>query len=131
MSGHMKKLHTNNNFVEVTIHGKADARFVLPRKSAQDLLKTLKPFQVFKDDSGDELIPADEVFKGLYKQYGKIGSTIRGFRSRDGITQVELAKKLGIKQSHISQMEHGKRHIGKKMAHKMSKLFNTNYRLFL
>jgi ribosome-binding protein aMBF1 (putative translation factor) len=79
----------------------------------------------------DELIPADEVFKNLHQKYGKVGTTIRGFRSRDGMTQVELAKKLNIRQSHVSQMEHGKRVIGKKMAQKLAKLFNTHYQLFL
>lgn len=69
---------------------------------AHGSVERLKPFQAFNDD--DELIPADEVFKNLHRKYGKVGTTIRGFRSRDGMTQAELAKKLNIRQSHISQI---------------------------
>jgi len=128
MSERMKKPRINN-LIEVTIHDKLNTKFLLPRKSALELFELLKPFQVSID--GDELIPADEVFKNLHQKYGKVGTTIRGFRSRDGMTQVELAKKLNIRQSHVSQMEHGKRVIGKKMAQKLAKLFNTHYQLFL
>jgi len=128
MSGHMKKLHINNP-VEVVIHDKVDMKFMLPRQEVQKLFKLLEPFQVIEDD--DELISADVVFADLDKKYGKIGSTIRGLRFRDGITQVELAKKLGIKQSHVSEIEHSKRVVGKVMAQKLAKIFNINYRLFL
>lgn len=128
MSERMKKPPINN-LIEVTIHDKLNTKFLLPRKSALELFDLLKPFQIFKDDA--ELIPADEVFKSLHQKYGKVGTTIRGFRSRDGMTQAELAKKLNIRQSHISQMEHGKRVIGKKLAQKLAKLFNTHYQLFL
>lgn len=128
MSEHMKKPHTNN-LIEITIHDESNTKFLLPRKSVKELFEFLKPFQVSFNE--DELIPADEVFKNLHRKYGKVGATIRGFRSRDGMTQIELAKKLNIRQSHISQMEHGKRGIGKKMAQKLGKLFNTHYQLFL
>ena len=128
MSGRTRKLHTNN-LIEVIIHDEADMKFAIPRSEAPKILKMLKPFQVDEDDN--ELVSADKVFADLDKKYGKVGVTIRGLRHRDGMTQVELAKKLDIKQSHVSQMEHGKRVIGKKMAQKLAKIFNTNYRLFL
>lgn len=128
MSEHMKK-PLINNLIEITIHDESDIKFLLPRKSVQELFVILKPFKVIDED--DELIPADEVFKKLHQKYGKVGTTIRGFRAREGMTQVELAKKLNIRQSHVSQMEHGKRAIGKKLAQKLAKLFNTHYQLFL
>jgi len=82
-------------------------------------------------DDEDELIPADEAFKDLDQKYGKIGVTIRGLRFRDGLTQADLAKKLNIHQGHVSQIEHSKRAIGKKLAQKLAKIFHTDYRLFL
>ena len=78
-----------------------------------------------------ELFTPDEAFADLYEKYSKIGTTLRGCRFRDGLTQKQLAEKLGIHQVHVSQMENGKRVIGKKMAQKLAKLFQTNYRLFL
>jgi ribosome-binding protein aMBF1 (putative translation factor) len=124
----MKMPHTND-IVEITVHDKSDTKFLLSRKSAQKIFKLLKPFQVCKDD--DVLVPADEVFKELNKKHGDVASTIRGFRVRDGMTQVELAKKLSIRQSHVSQIEHGKRVVGKKLAQKLAQLFSTHYQLFL
>ena len=53
------------------------------------------------------------------------------FRMRDDLTQAELAKKTGMLQSHISEMEKGTRPIGKIVAKKFAQVFNTDYKLFL
>lgn len=77
------------------------------------------------------LIPASEIFKDLHEKYWKVGSLVRGYRLRDGLTQKEWAKKLQIHQVHISQIENGKRVVGKNLAKKLSQTFNSDYRLFL
>jgi transcriptional regulator with XRE-family HTH domain len=77
------------------------------------------------------LVPAAEVFKHIDQKYGKMGAVLRGYRLREGLTQEQLAKKLKALQSHVSQMEHSKRPIGKAMAKKLAKIFNTDYRIFL
>lgn len=59
------------------------------------------------------------------------GIVIRGLRCRDGLTQQALAKLAGIPQRHISEMENGKRPIGKQNAHKLAAAFNTDPRMFL
>ena len=59
------------------------------------------------------------------------GTVIRGLRCRDGLTQQALAKLAGIPQRHISEMENGKRPIGKQNAHKLATAFNTDPRMFL
>lgn len=132
MSVRMKK-HPTNEFIEIVVHNdaKTNSRYLLPRSYAQDILLILKPFEIAKHPDDVQSIPADEVFKNFYEKYGKIGATIRGFRQRDDLTQVTLAKKLAIHQTHVSQMEHGKRVIGKKMAQKLAKIFKTDYKLFL
>jgi plasmid maintenance system antidote protein VapI len=38
---------------------------------------------------------------------------------------------LGISQAHISEMEHGRRPIGKEMARRLAKLLKVDYRVFL
>lgn len=126
MSERTKKLPTSD-MVAITVHDKADITFMLPRRSVKELLAFLQPYQT----DNDQLISADEVFKDLYQKYGKIGATLRGCRARNDLTQAKLAEMLEIEQSHISQMEHGKRVIGKKMAQKLAKIFDTDYRLFL
>jgi plasmid maintenance system antidote protein VapI len=47
------------------------------------------------------------------------------------MTQKDLAELLGAKQHHISEMENGHRSIGKEMAHRLAKIFKTEYKVFL
>lgn len=128
MLAHTKKPLIKDS-IEIIVPGTPKRKFVIPRRMSAQLLKFLTSIQI--DENDDTLIPADEVFKDLDQKYGKVGATIRGFRSRDDMTQAELAKKLNIRQSHVSQMEHGKRAIGKKLAQKLAQLFGTHYQLFL
>ncbi|MCL1886739.1 MAG: helix-turn-helix transcriptional regulator [Betaproteobacteria bacterium] len=59
------------------------------------------------------------------------GSYIAGFRHREGITQVALSEKTGIPRRHISEMENGKRTIGKTNAKKLAKVLNIDSRMLL
>ena len=59
------------------------------------------------------------------------GVSIRGGRVKEGLTQKQLAELTGIAQHHISEMENGKRPIGKETAKKLAAALNINYRVFL
>jgi DNA-binding XRE family transcriptional regulator len=61
------------------------------------------------------------------------GKTIalRAYRTREDLTQRELAVKVGIPQRHISEMETGKRVIGKEMAKRFGKVLGVDYRALL
>jgi ribosome-binding protein aMBF1 (putative translation factor) len=59
------------------------------------------------------------------------GVVLKVTRERKGITQTELSAMTGIPQPHISQMERGKRPIGKKTAHQLAKALQVDYRVFL
>lgn len=59
------------------------------------------------------------------------GVYLEGIRHRENLTQSKLAEKLGTNQANISNMERGKRPIGKKMAKRIGELFNIDYRHFL
>jgi plasmid maintenance system antidote protein VapI len=56
---------------------------------------------------------------------------LKGARYRDGLTQVQLAARVGVRASNISEMERGKRPIGKEMAKRLAKVLNTQYKVFL
>ncbi len=75
--------------------------------------------------------PWRESSKKRIEKYSEGGVILRGSRHKEGVTQKELAESLGISQHHISEMENGKRSIGKAMAKKFAAFFKTNYRLFL
>jgi transcriptional regulator with XRE-family HTH domain len=72
-----------------------------------------------------------EVFKEEIEKYGEAGLMLKGSRSKAGLTQKQVADALGISQNHISEMESGKRPIGKVMALRLAKFFKTDYRKFL
>ena len=59
------------------------------------------------------------------------GVVLAGARGKEGITQKQLSEKTGIPQRHISEMENGKRVIGKKNAKLFSIALNIDYRIFL
>ncbi|WP_218043361.1 helix-turn-helix domain-containing protein [Oryzomonas rubra] len=56
---------------------------------------------------------------------------VKAYRMREGLTQEELAKLAEIPRRHISDMENGRRPIGKENARKLAKVLNVDYRMFL
>lgn len=56
---------------------------------------------------------------------------LRAYRSRENLTQRQLAELTGIPQRHISEMENGKRVIGKELAKRLSKALHADYQVFL
>lgn len=59
------------------------------------------------------------------------GSVLRGARGKAGLTQTRLSELCGIPQRHLSEMERGKRPLGKETAKKLAAALNLDYRLFL
>ncbi len=52
----------------------------------------------------------NKSFKEAYEHYAsalEVGYIIRDVRKKAGMTQIELAKKLGVSQQVISRLEHG------------------------
>lgn len=87
------------------------------------------PYPKSKADS----VPWREVFKEDLQKRGEAGVYLRGLRLREGLTQAQLARKLGsrISQHHISEMENGRRPISKDMAKRLGKVLHADYRMFL
>jgi plasmid maintenance system antidote protein VapI len=60
------------------------------------------------------------------------GRILKGARYREGLSQVKLPELTGIPQRHISEMETGKRPIGKNNAIKIGKALNlASYKVLL
>ena len=76
-----------------------------------------------------ELYDPEDVSPELAWNSG--GVSIRGGRGKEGLTQKQLADMIGISQHHISEMENGKRTIGKETARKLATALNVDYRVFL
>jgi ribosome-binding protein aMBF1 (putative translation factor) len=59
------------------------------------------------------------------------GRMLRAARHKEDLTQIQLAKLTGMPQRHISEMEHGKRAIGKERAKKLAGVLKIDYHVFL
>lgn len=69
--------------------------------------------------TGNHNTSASVPWREAYPEYSGEdlpGVCLRGSRYREGLTQRQLADMTGISQRHISEMENGKRTIGKEMA---------------
>jgi ribosome-binding protein aMBF1 (putative translation factor) len=79
----------------------------------------------------EENISWRDSAKKLIEKYSEAGAILRGARFKNDFTQKQLAEKLGVKPHHISEMEHGKRSIGKTMARRLAEVLDVDYRVFL
>lgn len=59
------------------------------------------------------------------------GTLVSGFRHRENMTQETLSHITGIPRRHISEIENGKRTMGKVNAKKIAAVLKTDYRMFL
>ena len=127
MSGAVKMRHT-----EITIkQGKETTKFKLPLEAGRGLLNLLRGLQEKDEDADEGSVPASEVFPDLKDAEKRVGIIFRGIRSKNNLTQAEVAERLGIDQSDVSKIEKGKRSVGKALAKKIEKEFGIDYRRLL
>ncbi len=125
MSEHTKKHHINaqahGSTLHITYHEKT---YVIPKNIAEKYVveskKIKKPAQSIKT-----------LFEKLDKKFTKAGALLKGLRAREGLSQIEFAKKIDVTQANLSNMENGHRPIGKIIAKRIEKIFGINYRYFL
>lgn len=117
MLEHTKKHPTNLD--EIIRFHHAGVFYELPKKVAEK-------YRVSSDT-----VNANKIFSDVNKKYTKPGALLRGLRARESLTQIEMADKIQVTQSDISQMENGTRKIGRVIAKRIQKLFDVDYRSFL
>ena len=83
------------------------------------------------DCNEDRAKSLDYFFRENFGDFPQWAVVLRGLRNREGLSQASLGQKLGVAQTNISQMELGKRPIGKALAKKFAAFFKTDYHLFL
>ena len=102
-------------------------RFVGPKRQAQEAREVLEALG-FREL--EESIPWRDAFPDLSDDQLP-GVVLRGIRHREGMTQAELSTITGIPQRHLSEIETGKRNIGKDRAEKLAQVLDVDYRIFL
>ncbi|MBI5520918.1 MAG: helix-turn-helix domain-containing protein [Desulfovibrio sp.] len=102
-----------------------ELRFVVPASKADAVRRAVAPF-IADAEAGvpwrEALVIADAELPG---------AMVKGGRVKEGLTQAQLAALVGIPQRHVSEMEHGKRPIGKEMAKRLGKALGVGYKVFL
>lgn len=113
----MKRPHTDTEMITL--------RLRVHRSNAPKI----KEYAQAIEAGDDRIYSIVEVFPEYQGKEQQIA--IRAYRHRENLTQHQLAKLTGIPQRHISEMENGKRVIGKEIANRLAKALNTDYRHFL
>ncbi len=131
MSEHMKKhpikAHAHGHSLLVTHHSKT---YKIPQNIANQYVIETKN-KVKKSKKNKLEITLSTLFKDLEHEYTKAGVLLRGLRLRENLSQIAFAKKINITQANLSNMENGRRPIGKTIAKRIEKAFGVNYRYFL
>lgn len=128
MSEHMKKhpisAYGHSGTLYVTHH---HTTYAIPQIIAHQYIVEGKKVKKYKKSEPTIKM----LFDKLEKQYTKAGVLLKGLRLREGLSQVDFAKKIKVTQANLSAMENGRRSIGKMIAKRVEKVFGVNYRYFL
>ena len=81
---------------------------------------------VLADNSDEDSIPIEDTNFWKEMQSNRIGNLLTAARQKAGMTQKQVAEKVGIRQSMISDYERGRRRLTKKMGEKLSDALDIN-----
>lgn len=110
-------------------NGLVTLRFKVHPKNVDRIKQFVEQIEPVQGD--DAAITLDEFFTKHFPGQIEAAVYLRGIRYREDLTQKQLADQTGIPQRHISEMENGRRPIGKERAKKLAKVLNADYRIFL
>jgi len=116
MRGHTRK-HPIDDKVDVTLR---------VRRSNVPLLQKYADALEASDERSYSIAEVFPEYIGKEQQVA-----LRAYRNREGLTQKQLSELTGIPQHHISEMENGKRTIGKERAKKLAEQLKCDYRQLL
>ena len=122
----LMKRQTTDDSVDIYLRGVPSEKAEMVKEAIEKILKLAGMPLKSMDEYDDRLYSIEEVFPDFH-----IGHALRGLRSREGLTQKQLAEMIGAKPSHISEMENGKRPIGKEMAKRLARALRTEYKVLL
>jgi ribosome-binding protein aMBF1 (putative translation factor) len=110
--------------IELSIHGERVDELLAWIRKKYDVA-------VLSSDDSEDSIPIEETEFWNEMEKNRIGNLIAGARLKAGLTQAELAKKLGIRQNMISDYERGRRNLSEVMAKRFSKILKVREERFM
>jgi ribosome-binding protein aMBF1 (putative translation factor) len=125
--------HTKKHPISAHSHG--STLYITHRQTTYAIPKKIAEKYVVKKETrikkAKKSLTIQTIFEKLDKKYTKAGALLKGLRLREGMSQVVFAKKVNVTQANLSNMENGRRPIGKMIAKRIEKAFGVNYRYFL
>jgi DNA-binding XRE family transcriptional regulator len=133
----MTNIRRNAMLAEMRYHSidnsRAEINLTVPLAAVNNVVEAIRGMlklsghEVFHvTDEGERLYSIEEVFPEASP-----GMMLRGLRGKEELTQAEFAKRLGVSQHHVSEMENNKRKIGLEMAKRIGEEFKVPYKMFL
>ena len=100
--------------IEISIHGEHVDEML-------DWIKKKYDVTVLADEPKTESVSIESTEYWQEMEKNRIGNLLAGARLKAGLTQTQLAEKLGIRQNMVSDYEHGRRTYSDAMARRLSK----------
>jgi len=99
--------------IEISLHGEHLAELV-------DWIKKRFEVTVLAEEPEDEFVSIESTEYWKEMEKNRVGNILTGARLRAGLTQAQLADKLGIRQNMVSDYERGRRTYSDAMAKRIS-----------
>lgn len=98
--------------IELSIHGERAEELIAWIRKKYDLV-------VLADEPEEELVSIESTEFWREMEKNRIGNLLAGARLKAGMTQAQLAEKLGIRQNMVSDYERGRRKYSDAMAKRL------------
>jgi ribosome-binding protein aMBF1 (putative translation factor) len=105
--------------IELSLHGEQVGELV-------DWIRKKYDVSVLAEEPADELVAIEGTDYWQEMEKNRVGNLLAGARLKAGLTQAELAERLGIRQNMISDYEHGRRTYSDAMAKRLGKTLKVN-----
>ena len=100
-------------------------------KTALRMLEAIEIADVAKKIEGEARPWREALGEVLERHGGEAAAMVRACRDAKGMTQQQLAEAVGVQKTHVSEIERGKRSVGKTLARKLGAALDVDYRMFL
>ena len=115
---------------EQITEGFVDLSFRVPAGKAELVKRVMRALVETESGAGEagekQYYTPEEVFGP-----SSPGKALRGYRYREAMTQARLAELAGVSKQHISDMENGRRVIGKDVAKRLGEALGAPWKRFL
>ena len=99
--------------IEISLHGEHVAEIV-------DWIKKKFEVTVLAEEPEDEFVSIESTEYWKEMEKNRVGNLLAGARIKAGLTQAQLADRLGIRQNMVSDYERGRRTYSDAMAKRIS-----------